>query len=266
MNNAKGEIINGLVAASIFLLLLAVIIIFLIMQYKKKQYENRRSLDELQSQFQNELLRTQLEIQEQTLKTISQEIHDNIGQVLSLAKLNLNTMDISRMEQLQEKIGTSKQLVSKAIQDLRDLSKSMNTDNINSLGLLRSIEYELDMIRKTGYETQFDITGDKIKMQPQKELIVFRIIQETLNNIIKHADAKKIIITAAYKPDSLELSIEDNGKGMDLQPLNNEVNSDFGLGIRNMHNRAKLIGADFNMQSSIGKGTVVRIIIPFTTE
>ncbi len=216
----------------------------------------------MQSRFQQELLRTQLEIQEQTLKTISQEIHDNIGQVLSLAKLNLNTVDMTKQDELQEKITDSKNLVSKAIQDLRDLSKSMNTDNIEAIGFIRAIEYEMDMIRKTGFKTQLDIEGKMIRLEPQKELILFRIIQEVLNNIMKHAEANAIEIKVNYAEKEIRISVSDNGKGFDLTPLNENELSGFGLGIRNMHNRAKLIGADFSMSSNIGNGTVVSLAVP----
>ena len=135
------------------------------------------------------LLQTQLEIQEQTLKTISQEIHDNIGQVLSLAKLNLSRMDINKQDQLKEKIADSKNLVSKAIQDLRDLARSMNTDNITAMGLAKALEYEVEMLRKTGFVVSFDVNGNVVRQEPQKELILFRIIQEIFNNIIKHAES-----------------------------------------------------------------------------
>lgn len=208
------------------------------------------------------ILKTQLEIQEQTLKIISQEIHDNIGQVLSLAKLNLNTIELNRPDELQEKIFDSKNLVSKAIQDLRDLSRSMNTDSIEATGLVRAIQYELDMIRKTGFSTELNTEGSVIRLEPQKELIVFRIIQEVLNNIMKHSEATEIKTDINFTEKGIKIIIKDNGKGFDLRPLNENDNSRFGLGIRNMHNRAKLIGADFSMNSTIGKGTLVVVIIP----
>src|SRR5690606_6033411 len=122
---------------------------------------------------------TQLEIQEQTLKNISQEIHDNIGQALTLAKLNLNAV-MAEDTQLQEKILNSKELVSKAITDLRDLSHSLDTDYVLEMGLQRSIEYELELIRKTGIvRTDLHVEGNLQRLERQKELILFRIVQES---------------------------------------------------------------------------------------
>ncbi len=253
------EIRTLVIALTGLFLLLGLFVLFFFSVYKKNQNKKEKQIDSLNK----ELLQTQLEIQEQTLKTISQEIHDNIGQVLSLAKLNLNTIDLSKQTELEEKITDSKNLVSKAIQDLRDLSKSLNTDNIAAMGLLRALEYELDMIRKTGFKTVLDVSGEMVKMEPQKELIIFRIVQETLNNIIKHALAKNINITAAYSADKLELRVQDDGQGVDLTPLNERREDNFGQGIRNMHNRATMIGADFSMSSVLGKGTTVKLIIPY---
>ena len=253
------------ILAGTFVFAILAIAIFLFMfQIQKKNQRYLLDKQHLQSQYQQELLRTQLEIQEQTLKNISQEIHDNVGQVLSLAKLNLNTMDIAKTEQLQGKIDNTLSQVSKAINDLRDLSKSFNTDNITAIGLVRAIESELEMIKKTDFlKTEFNSTGVKRKLEPQKELILFRIVQEALHNIIKHAGAKTVKVSAAYTDTELELQIADDGKGFDLSPINQEGESGFGLGLRNMQNRAKLIAAEFSMSSDSGEGTVVKIVLPF---
>jgi len=251
------------IIVTFFLLLLTSFVVVFITYHQRRQIKNLNEKQQLQSKYQQELLQTQLEIQEQTLKTISQEIHDNIGQALSLAKLNLNTMPATNDEQLQQKIINSKELVSKAIVDLRDLSRSLDTDYVQEMGLLRAIEYELELIRKTGtMDAQLQIEGVIARADKQKDLILFRIVQETFNNIIKHAEAKSIKVSVYYNLTELVLIIADNGKGIDLGPLNEQTNSGFGLGIRNMHNRAKLIGAVFTMRSSLGKGTEVKIILP----
>ena len=246
--------------AIIFLLLALLFIIFIVfsIQRRRKMILEKKQME---YQYQQTLLQTQLEIQEQTLKNISQEIHDNIGQALSLAKLNLNTMPPTNDEALQQKILNSKELVSKAITDLRDLSRSLDTDYVQEMGLQRAIEYELEMIKKTGtVETSMIVEGAMFRLEKQKELILFRIVQETFNNILKHAGAKTINVNINYG-NAFTLVIKDDGKGVNLDPLHEGKNNNFGLGIRNMHSRAKLIGAEFNMNSVIGKGTEVEIVL-----
>jgi signal transduction histidine kinase len=92
---------------------------------------------------------------------------------------------------------------------------------------------------------------------------MYRIVQESLNNIIKHASAQKIIIYLLYSPVEFKLTITDDGKGFDLTPLNDK--SSFGLGIPNMHNRAQLIGAGFLISSTLEQGTSVAITVPVGT-
>ena len=252
---------NSIVIGTILLLFLTLFIIVNLLLYYHKRKRHYVENENLKTEFKQTLLQTQLEIQEQTLKNISQEIHDNIGQALSLAKLNLNTMPPTNDEALQQKILNSKELVSKAITDLRDLSRSLDTDYVQEMGLQRAIEYELEMIKKTGtIETSMIVEGSMFRLEKQKELILFRIVQETFNNILKHASAKTINVNINYG-DAFTLVIKDDGKGVNLDPLNEGKNNNFGLGIRNMHSRAKLIGAEFNMNSVIGKGTEVEIVL-----
>ena len=263
MFDKNQEVFISLITGIALILFVSIILLLSIIRYKKKETLHKLEKQSLQSQYQQEILQTQLEIQEQTLKNISQEIHDNIGQALSLAKLNLNTMPPTNDEALQQKILNSKELASKAIVDLRDLSRSLDTDYVQQMGLQRAIEYELEMIKKTGtIETSMIVEGSLFRLEKQKELILFRIVQETFNNILKHAGAKNINVNINYDAAGFTLIIKDDGKGVDLQSFNQGENNNFGLGIRNMHNRAKLIGADFKLSSTPGEGTEVKIVLP----
>lgn len=251
------EIEFVIVAGTVVLVLLAVFIISFLFLY---QYRHNKHLSEkhlMQSQFQQALLQTQIEIQEQTLKTISQEIHDNVGQVLSLAKLNLGTFETMESESNQVKINDTKQLVSKAINDLRDLSRSLHGDKIAELGLQESIASELKILQNTGqYLTALTITGNNYKLEPQKEMVLFRIVQESLNNAIKHAKAKNIYIKISYQPELFSLAISDDGSGFDPAVLQS---AETGIGLKSMQNRAALIGATFTLNSQNGNGTSITI-------
>ena len=221
--------------------------------------------NQMKNSFDKEIFQTQLEIQEQTLKNISQEIHDNIGQVLSLVKLNINTMNYTEPVLLQGKIDDSRRLITKAIQDLRDLSKGLNTDYIIELGLTKAIEYELDMLKKTGhYEIQFNITGSSYRLEDQQELVFFRIVQEALHNIIKHADATFIKVELIFDPHLFILKIKDNGTGFNANEIKNNYKRS-GLGIRNMHNRASIINSNFKITSSVENGTGIVLSLPLQT-
>ncbi|MDE3247044.1 MAG: sensor histidine kinase [Bacteroidota bacterium] len=235
----------------------------MVFTHQKRQTQHLREKEGLKLAFEKEILSAQLEIQEQTLKNISQEIHDNIGQVLSLAKLNVNTMDCDQPENLKGKIADSKHLISKAIQDLRDLSRSLNSDYVIDMGLLRSVEYELEMIRKAGaIETKLQVEGKPYRLEQQQELILFRIVQEILHNIIKHAKATEIVVQFGFDADVFKLSVADNGVGFDASKLESADYSGFGLGIRNMYNRAKMINTKFQLRSTSGEGVCIDLELP----
>jgi len=247
------------IGTTIFLSMAALFIFFIStsIQRRRKMLSDQKFM---KAEFENSLLQTQIEIQEQTLRTISQEIHDNVGQVLSLAKLNLNTLDIEEGVNKEQKIESSIQLVGKAINDLRDLSRSLNGDKIADLGLQDAIDKELKIIQNTGqFMTHSFICGEPYQLLPQNEMVLFRIVQESLNNIVKHSKAKNIRIEMLYEKASFKMIVNDDGEGFDASLLEA---TETGIGLTNMKNRASLIGALFSIQSSPGEGSSVFIQLP----
>ncbi len=263
MPSKQIDIAVAIVSATLALLSLGFFIILFVFFYKRKQHENQLERQNLENRYKQELLQTQLEIQEQTLKNISEEIHDNIGQVLSLTKLNLGTIDFQNSEMVSQKVEDSRLLVSKAIQDLRDLSRSLNTDYVIQMGLHRAIEYELELLHKAGkHETDLHTSGALYRLDNQKELILFRLIQEILNNIMKHANATSVKVNIDFFQSKLVLTVYDNGSGFDPKLFSDPGIPAKGMGLRNMENRARLIGAEFELHSEPGYGTTVKISLP----
>jgi len=245
----------------------------LIQRFRWEKQEDQRlqvlmqgHINKMHREFQHAIFSSKLEIQEQTFQEISQEIHDNIGQILSLAKLHIATMEAGNNPVLAGKIREAKTLITKAISDLRSLSHRLNTGYINEVGFDTAVKRELDTIRRSGvYATELIIDGKPHRFDPQKELILFRIVQELLNNIIKHAGAKTITVTLAFDEASLQVEIRDDGRGFDR---NNFDTNAGGLGLKSMHHRAGLIGAEFELTSLIGSGTTatIRLALKTTTE
>ena len=260
MDKLSNEI-SIIVISSAFLFVVAIGIIILVLVYQKRQLQYLSEKEQLQANFDRQILESRLEIQEQTFRNLSQEIHDNIGQVLSLVRMNLGSMEIFKEKNHDELLSTTKMLVAKVIQDLRDLSKVLNADYVSEIGLSQAIGHELDLIARAGiWETQYSTEGEACKFAEKKEVVVFRIVQEVLNNIIKHANGTRIIVKLEYLPSEFLLVVADNGRGFDLRLM--EENKQFGLGIRNMNNRAGLIGAEYRIQSTLGAGTTVTLRLP----
>jgi len=248
MNTSPDDILIALLATTMVFFLLGGFAIAFTIIYKKKQQKHKEETIRRELNFQNELLLTQVEIQEKTLETISQEIHDNIGQVLTAALLTLRIIKTDD-DKLKEEIALVNQLMSDALKDLRNLSQSLNTDKILDKGLIEAVDFELVILKRTGINTNLDVTGEYFGILPQKELILFRIIQESLSNIIKHAKAKSITINIAYSTGHLNIEIIDDGVGFDLNDKSK------GIGLKNILNRSKLIGAETEIISEINKGT-----------
>jgi len=239
-------------------------IIVFVLIYQKKQFQYLSERKQLKADYEKEILESRLEIQEQTMKSISQEVHDNVGQVLSVAKLNLGMIGLNDPGLVvQEKINNVSELLQKAIKDLRDLSKSLHSDVIAEKGLLKAIENEVDILKKTGaYAVILNIEGDYYHLPEQKELILFRIFQEIINNIIKHAKASSIDVRIFFQLQQLMLCIHDNGIGFDI----GSIDTGKGIGLRNIINRSQLIGASYSIDSLPGKGTAIKIILPVNSQ
>ncbi|MEO6150027.1 MAG: sensor histidine kinase [Mucilaginibacter sp.] len=259
------EVIVLIIAGTIMLLLLGIFIVSFLFFYQKKHNSHITEKSQLQAQFDQELLKAQLEIQEQTLTHVSREIHDNIGQVLSFVKLSLASAKKMDDKQKNQKIDENRELVAQAITDLRDLSKSLSFERIKTLGLQQAIALELERINKSDIiKTHLHTTGEVYEMDGQKELVLFRIFQEALNNAFKHAYARNLRISLIYAADLFTLTIEDDGAGFSVA---DKLKENSGSGLKNMDNRAALIGGSATIDSLPGEGCCIKISLdPITRE
>ena len=246
------------IATIIFLILLLFsFVVFLIHHYQNKQFENNKKIEVLKAAHDNNILKAQIQVQELTFQYISREIHDNIGQKLSLTKLQLNTLLLLADSNLKSRLEDVTHLLTESLNDLRDLSRSMSSDFIAENGFVKTIDNEIEQLNKYGqFDLKLTITGEAIYMTTEKEVVLFRIIQETLNNIIKHAEATQIHIILHYTNSNLLIEIKDNGKGFNLNTQSE------GNGLNNIRNRARSLDGLAEFESSKGKGTNLKINIP----
>jgi signal transduction histidine kinase len=244
--------------ASLFFAFLAASVVYFVVLYRNRQLKNKQEKEEREALYQQELLKTQIEMQEQTLEHISKEIHDNVTQVLSFIKLTLGAVANSLNDERKTKINENRELLSQTINDLRDLSKSMSFEHIKSLGLAKTIKKEVERINKSGVVgAHLSIEGDVYSLGEQRELVLFRILQEGFNNALKHSGAKNFYIDMAYAPEQVTLSLKDDGVGFSAETMENKS----GSGLRNIKNRAMLIDGDAYIESSPGKGCQVVVTV-----
>lgn len=236
------------------MLFLVTVFIISLVRYNKKLYAHLKEKQVMQLRFNETLLQSQLEIQEETFKTISQEIHDNIGQELSFVKLNLNSIVDNLKEEQKEIVSESKEILSKSIQDLRDIAKSLNTEYLTELGLPEAIQQQLKLLEKSGsFKTELIIKGEFVKIESNKSLVLFRSVQELLNNVVKHSDGNLVSIEIQSDQHKIFISVTDNGKGFNMNDFSTIKHK--GLGLSNVIDRIKLINGTLSVNSHPGNGT-----------
>jgi two-component system NarL family sensor kinase len=260
MEHQNTEIITAIIAATILFVLFAGFIITFLFFYNKKKQLYYTQLKEQQILFEQEALRSQLEIKEQTLHYVAQEIHDNVGQVMSLAALNLNKI---LMAGTNEIIEDTRNLLDQSISDLRDISRSLHSEQVASLDIDIAIERELQRLKRTGLvTTSLNVEGDALKIEPAKKLILFRMVQEILQNIVKHAKSKHVNINLSFQNEFLTLVIEDNGIGFNVDETLKKGNNEKGAGLLNLFNRSKALNASITIKSRPDEGTCINIELP----
>lgn len=263
MQNDKPEIYFIVIIGIMLGLILVGFIITTLLLYQRRQQKQEQEMVRLKDAYEKEELKSQLEIQENTFKTIAQELHDNIGQMLSVVKLSLSVLPIEKEHKAFEQIENSRQMLNKAIFDLSNLTKSLHTDRIAQVGLVDSMRFECAAINKTGIVSiRFDVLGDEEQLDEQKSIFLFRIFQESLNNVLKHAQATRVDVTLNYLDNRFAMEINDDGVGFNVTEKQHSVNSFSGVGLKSIFNRAKLIGAEISIDSKPGKGTQILIELP----
>jgi signal transduction histidine kinase len=169
---------------------------------------------------------------------------------------------LEEKEKAATQVNYAVDLLTQSISNLRDISKSLNSELVASAGLIKALDTELARIRKTGlFEIDFNISGEPVYLETQKELVIFRIIQEAFNNIIKHARATRSNIDLNYRTSSLEIQIRDNGIGFQF-PEDEKLLNAGKAGLVNMKTRTKMIGGKMKIKSPPHKGSLLHFEIP----
>lgn len=249
-----------LILLILMILLLASFILVIIELFRRNQRLWRNRLQNTKNARVLKALIDEIGSYRRTLELISTEIHDNVSLTLTLSKLYLHTLNDAETGDMHDRIKTSVCLIGKAIRDLNTLSM-MHSQNITIQGgLIESIEEEISNIRKTGiFSLSLNIEGKQTPLPPNDEFIILRIIQESLNNTLKHSFATEVSLKLLYSETNLTVRIEDNGIGFDTTQKLPEFS---GQGLKNMKNRAETLQAQFQLNSRQGKGTTILIIIP----
>lgn len=255
----KTELFLTIILFNLFFVFFIVAVMIYIRKYQQRKKEYLNEIEINNEIHQKELLATQLEIQQATMQQIGRELHDNIGQKLTLVSLYTQQMLYeNKVPEASERIEQVSQIINQSLQDLRSLSKTLTDDNINQKEIVTLIQEEVDNTNSfKKCHITFEHNFDQLDLSFVHKNVLLRITQEFIQNSIKHAQCKNIYIQLNTSEDFLwELEIKDDGIGFDHSKTLSK-----GIGLTNMKNRAKIINADFIIESKKNKGTQVKITL-----
>ena len=200
--------------------------------------------------------------QEKERTEIGKELHDNVNQILGASNLYINTA-MTDEESRQELLERSTELVSNAINEIRKISKSLITPGLREIGLIESIEDIIDDLKVAGDKLVIDLDLQNIseeQIEDRRKLTLFRIVQEQLNNIIKHAKASRVLIRLSGEQDNAVLTVSDNGVGFDVSRHRR------GVGITNIISRVEMFNGWVDIQAAPGEGCTLTVGLPMGGE
>ena len=259
----------SILVATVVLILMAVALIGFIIFYQRKQFnlqlKQQAELQEIEATAQRQLLKNSLEVQEAERRKISKDLHDDIGGLLSATKLSIQslTRNLKDSPEVLAQAESTKELVSEALAQVRNLSKNLTPRTLQNFGLVDALfEFADKMNHASDTNINLNIKGleSKDRIDPGVELSLYRVVQELVNNALKHAKATHLDFMLDKKLNFIILHYEDDGVGFNYEETKKYINS--GLGLDSIISRAKVINGTCLFTSSSGQGTRVEIKIP----
>ena len=250
---------------TIFTFIILLAIILFVTYYQRKQIQQKIAIQELKSEMQRQMLESALEVQEVERVRIAKDLHDEVGAMLSVTKMSFNQLlrKLDSAEDLAKMGKQTRELLEQSIGQVRRISKELVPSTLEEFGLILSIDefiQKVHLASTTSFTFSHEGIAQKQRFDKKIELTIYRLIQELVNNALKHAEAKEITLKLTTKDNKIIFIFTDDGKGFDFVAIRNDPKS--GLGLRNMESRLSVINGTINVQSSIGQGTTTTIEIP----
>lgn len=242
------------------MLILAGSIVFFVIYYQKRMLQNKIATQEMESGYQKQLLLTTIDSQEKERKRIASDLHDGVGAMLSAAKLNLNMLRSGAIpkEELTEALGETKDMIDETIETVRRISKDLLPSSLDVFGLSKAVQELCEKLDNPKSQVVFEVSGEETALTKQQELLIYRMIQELINNALKHAEASTIKVNIDWNVP-LTVTVRDDGKGFNPEEIRGDIKR--GVGLYSIENRASLIGGKVIFESKPGAGATINVII-----
>lgn len=262
MGTQESDIILIFISSALITVILAAMVVVFVVVYQKRNVAQRLQLQELENSRQREMLQATIEGQERERKRLAKELHDGIGSLLSGLKLNLShqqrSPDISKDQTAF--LADACEMIQESITAVRSVSHNMLPITLESFGLVQALKECIEPLQKPpSFSIHLGISGEQIRLPPEAELGLLRVVQELLQNTIRHSGATQAGITLEFNSTDIQLLYIDNGIGFsfdDRKP---------GLGIKNIYSRIEALEGEIKFNHQPANGFSVSIQIPLSS-
>ncbi len=242
------------------LLLVAAIILFMVF-YQKKMIQEQVKRQELEIVHQRKMMEAVLESQENERRRVAGDLHDSIGAMLSAIRLGLIT--VGKQIPNPSGIDDAKEMLDETIGSVRRISRDLMPSTLEKFGLAHAVKELCDRFQSTSQlPISYNEQGEMKKIGSKHELMIFRIVQELLNNAIKHAKASSILVTLR-STDTFQIIVEDDGVGFNFDEQHASDKIEKGLGLFNIENRTRLLNASLEFDKERKKGTRIALTVSY---
>jgi two-component system sensor histidine kinase UhpB len=197
-----------------------------------------------------------LRAQEEERARVARDLHDEVNQSLTGLLLRLEAVREAAPPELEPELAETRTLANQAMRELLSLARQLRPTALDDLGLAAAIAGQVEQLERSGLTAELTTEGDFSDLDDDVQLVVYRVAQEALTNAARHSEAQRIAVTLRRSGDAVELEVGDDGRGFAFEQ------SERGLGIGGMRERALLIGAALTIESRPGHGTTVRLSVP----
>jgi two-component system NarL family sensor kinase len=242
-----------IVITTIGILVFIFFVVLFVLFYQKKELKNKVLREEKEKNHQRALLNATIEIAEAERKKIADNLHDDIGTIINLVKLNIGKIEKSTADKsvIKELSNESSGLLETTMENIRNISRDLAPPVLIQLGFEEGLK---DLCQKISHSGTAKIVLTKsdgiLKLSPKTELQVYRIIQEVINNVLKHASATEISIILNALSDKMVVTLFHNGDGISNESIDELTKGSKGLGLKSIKSRAQVIGATVNYSST----------------
>jgi signal transduction histidine kinase len=249
------KILKVVIAGTVLLLLVIAFMVSFIVIHRKRRNQFIRDKLTMKKDLEQQLLQSRIEVQEQTFQQIGKELHDNVGQLLSTSRMLIGLTE-RELKNPPDTLLTANATLGQAINEIRSLAKSLDKEWLERFSFSENIQTVIDRINageliKASYEEQ-----EPLLLPSDEQIILFRIVQEAVQNAVKHANPLSISILLQKEEEGYSIQIKDNGRGFDTATVKRN------MGLTNMEHRIHLLKGRVAVQSSPGKGTEVKLFLP----